>query len=49
MFGVYEQLTERIKTMAPTIPRLLEEILVRIETDHGKVFFFLKKIFLSYL
>eukprot|EP01114_Cavostelium_apophysatum_P022723 TRINITY_DN831_c0_g1_i3.p1 TRINITY_DN831_c0_g1~~TRINITY_DN831_c0_g1_i3.p1 ORF type:complete len:1975 (+),score=566.67 TRINITY_DN831_c0_g1_i3:1485-7409(+) len=36
VFGVFEQLTEKIKNMAQTIPRLLEETLARLEHDHGK-------------
>lgn len=37
MFGVFEQLSERIKAMASLLSRLMEEILHRLETDHGKV------------
>jgi len=35
VFGLYEQVNERIKRMSPQIPRLLEEVLKRLETDHG--------------
>eukprot|EP01113_Clastostelium_recurvatum_P018405 TRINITY_DN2169_c0_g1_i12.p1 TRINITY_DN2169_c0_g1~~TRINITY_DN2169_c0_g1_i12.p1 ORF type:complete len:2586 (+),score=522.10 TRINITY_DN2169_c0_g1_i12:146-7903(+) len=37
VFGVYEQLGERIKTLAATVPRILDEVLTRIETDHGRL------------
>lgn len=37
MFGVFEQLSERIKALSSQLPRLMEEILHRLETDHGKV------------
>lgn len=37
MFGVFEQLSERIKGLSAQLPRLMEEILHRLETDHGKV------------
>ncbi len=36
LFGVYEQLTEKIKALSPTINKLFEEVLVRLEYDHGK-------------
>jgi len=36
VFGLYEQVTEKIKRMAPQIPRLLEEVLKRLEVDHGQ-------------
>eukprot|EP01119_Soliformovum_irregulare_P015829 TRINITY_DN4519_c0_g1_i1.p1 TRINITY_DN4519_c0_g1~~TRINITY_DN4519_c0_g1_i1.p1 ORF type:complete len:1529 (-),score=494.33 TRINITY_DN4519_c0_g1_i1:1256-5488(-) len=36
VFGVFEQLTEKIKEMGQTIPRLLEEVLARMESDHGR-------------
>ena len=36
LFGVYEQLTERIRSLPSTINKLFEEVLVRLEYDHGK-------------
>ncbi|EDV28934.1 uncharacterized protein TRIADDRAFT_52303 [Trichoplax adhaerens] len=36
MFGIFEQITERIKTISQTIHGLLEQTLERIEIDHGK-------------
>jgi hypothetical protein len=36
VFGVFERVTEKIKTMSPTIPKLLDEILARLEAEHGK-------------
>jgi len=36
VFGVYEQLTEKIKSLPPQIPKLYDEVLSRIETDHGR-------------
>lgn len=36
MFGLYDKISERIKRMSPTLPRLFEEVLKRLETDHGK-------------
>ena len=35
VFGVYEQLSKRIHTMAPSVPELLLEVLTRLENDHG--------------
>ena len=35
MFGVFEEVTARIKNMSPTIDGLLQEILVRLEGEHG--------------
>jgi len=36
LFGIYEQLSERIKTLPMTVGKLMEEVLQRLETDHGK-------------
>ncbi len=36
LFGLYEKLTQKIKTMASTIPKLFEEVLQRIEADQDK-------------
>lgn len=36
VFGLYEKVSERIKRLSPTTPRLLEEVLKRLETDHGR-------------
>jgi len=36
VFGIYEQISDRIKRMSPQIPRLLEEVLKRLESDHGQ-------------
>jgi telomerase protein component 1 len=38
LFGVYEQLTDKIKSLSPTIGKLFEEVLGRFEHDHGKDF-----------
>ena len=35
MFGVFEEVTTRIRNMSPTIAGLLQEILVRLEREHG--------------
>jgi len=37
MFGVFEQLSERIKALSAVLSRLMEEILHRLEIDHGRV------------
>jgi telomerase protein component 1 len=36
MFGVFEQLSERIKALSSVLSRLMEEILYRLEIDHGR-------------
>lgn len=36
LFGKFEQLTERIKTLAEDIPGLFGQVLVRLEEDHGR-------------
>jgi telomerase protein component 1 len=36
VFGLYEKVSERIKRLSPTTARLLEEVLKRLETDHGR-------------
>ena len=35
MFGVFEEVTTRIRNMSPTIGGLLQEILARLEGEHG--------------
>jgi len=35
VFGVFEEVTTRIRNMSPTIAGLLQEILVRLEGEHG--------------
>lgn len=35
MFGVFEEVTTRIRSMSPTIGGLLQEILTRLEGEHG--------------
>eukprot|EP01126_Amoeba_proteus_P031980 TRINITY_DN3126_c0_g1_i6.p1 TRINITY_DN3126_c0_g1~~TRINITY_DN3126_c0_g1_i6.p1 ORF type:complete len:1516 (+),score=323.93 TRINITY_DN3126_c0_g1_i6:167-4549(+) len=35
VFGIYERVSDKIKNMAGTLPRLFEEVLRRLETDHG--------------
>ncbi|ELR16687.1 NACHT domain containing protein [Acanthamoeba castellanii str. Neff] len=35
VFGVYELVSERIDSMADTVPALFEEVLMRLEKDHG--------------
>lgn len=35
VFGVYERVSDRIKKMSDKLPRLFEEVLKRLETDHG--------------
>ena len=36
MFGVFEQLSDRIKALSAVLSRLMEEILHRLEIDHGR-------------
>eukprot|EP01105_Mastigella_eilhardi_P019923 TRINITY_DN470_c0_g1_i2.p1 TRINITY_DN470_c0_g1~~TRINITY_DN470_c0_g1_i2.p1 ORF type:complete len:2366 (+),score=662.97 TRINITY_DN470_c0_g1_i2:216-7313(+) len=36
VFGVYEQLTEKIKSLPPTMGKLFDEVLGRLEGDHGR-------------
>lgn len=36
LFGKFEELTERITTLADDIPRLLDQVLERLEEDHGR-------------
>ena len=36
VFGVFEQVSERLKTMAHTVSHLLQEVLQRLEGDHDK-------------
>jgi tetratricopeptide (TPR) repeat protein len=36
LFGKFERLTERIKTLAEDIPRLFDQVLERLERDHGQ-------------
>ena len=36
VFGVYEQVTSRIRRMSGTVPGLLEEVLERLEDDFDK-------------
>eukprot|EP01124_Arcella_intermedia_P006950 TRINITY_DN1421_c0_g1_i1.p1 TRINITY_DN1421_c0_g1~~TRINITY_DN1421_c0_g1_i1.p1 ORF type:complete len:2329 (+),score=518.76 TRINITY_DN1421_c0_g1_i1:65-7051(+) len=36
VFGVYEKVSDRIKSMGDKIPKLFDEVLNRLETDHGK-------------
>jgi telomerase protein component 1 len=36
VFGVFEKLKERITQMAQTVPTLFDEVLQRLETDHGQ-------------
>ncbi len=38
VFGVYEQISERIKNLGATVPKLFDEVLQRLEGDHGKEF-----------
>lgn len=35
VFGVYERVSDRIKKMSDKLPRLFEEVLKRLENDHG--------------
>jgi telomerase protein component 1 len=35
VFGVFEQLTQRVKDLGGSIPRICEELLARLELDHG--------------
>src|SRR4051812_36955829 len=35
VFGVFEQITDRIQRMSDTVPGLLEEVLERLEGDYG--------------
>jgi telomerase protein component 1 len=36
VFGIHEQLTERIRTLGPSLAKLVEEVLDRLEADHGR-------------
>eukprot|EP01127_Copromyxa_protea_P014003 TRINITY_DN3838_c0_g2_i1.p1 TRINITY_DN3838_c0_g2~~TRINITY_DN3838_c0_g2_i1.p1 ORF type:complete len:2315 (-),score=541.03 TRINITY_DN3838_c0_g2_i1:41-6064(-) len=36
VFGVYERVSDRIKRMSDKLPRLFEEVLKRLENDHGQ-------------
>ena len=36
LFGKYEELTTRIKTLADSIPGLFDQVLARLEEDHGR-------------
>jgi telomerase protein component 1 len=36
VFGVFEKVNDRIKQMSSTVPKLLDEVLVRLEKEHGK-------------
>eukprot|EP01133_Synstelium_polycarpum_P005272 gene5272-6110_t len=36
LFGVHEGLTDKIKSLAPTLPRLFDDILTRLESDHTR-------------
>jgi len=38
LFGSYEQLTGRIVALAPDVPRLFDQVLERLEEDHGREF-----------
>lgn len=35
--GVYETVSEKIKNFGSTIPKLLDEVLARLEVTHGKI------------
>ncbi|EFA74759.1 WD40 repeat-containing protein [Heterostelium album PN500] len=37
VFGNFEELNEKIRQLSPTLPRLFDDILNRLETDHGKI------------
>ena len=36
LFGIFEQLTDKLKTLSQTTSKLFEEVLVRLELDYGK-------------
>ncbi|XP_013407026.1 telomerase protein component 1 isoform X1 [Lingula anatina] len=36
VFGVYEKITEKLKSLPHTVPLLLQEVLARLEQDHGQ-------------
>ena len=36
IFGIYEKLTDKVKQMADTTPALIEQVLERLETEHGR-------------
>ncbi|XP_066270990.1 telomerase protein component 1-like [Branchiostoma lanceolatum] len=36
VFGVFEKVSQRLRNMAQTVTKLLQEILQRLETDHGR-------------
>lgn len=35
VFGVFEKVSDKIVSMPETVPGLLEEVLIRLEGDHG--------------
>ncbi|KAK7488729.1 hypothetical protein BaRGS_00020026 [Batillaria attramentaria] len=35
VFGVFEKVTSKLKSMSHTTPQLMQEVLQRLETDHG--------------
>ncbi|XP_013380843.2 telomerase protein component 1-like [Lingula anatina] len=37
VFGVYEKITEKLKSLPHTVPLLLQEVLARLEQDHGQL------------
>ena len=36
VFGVYEELTRKVKSLASSVPQLIASVLTRIEKEHGK-------------
>ncbi|XP_077996822.1 telomerase protein component 1-like [Glandiceps talaboti] len=36
VFGIFEKVSQRIKSMAQTVSALLQEVMIRLEIDHGK-------------
>jgi GTPase involved in cell partitioning and DNA repair len=36
IFGIYEKLTEKVRQIADTTPALIEQVLERLETEHGR-------------
>jgi len=36
LFGIFEELTERIRSLADDIPGLFDQVLDRLESDHGR-------------
>ena len=36
VFGIHEQISTKLKSLQHTVPTILQDVLARLETDHGK-------------